>query len=89
MKVVPVAEGSPLTSGDFIDLHFVTPVDGSRYHVHVSQQEQRERTEIDRKLALYSTFIKGITEINAAEIERVNESCFRCYSFRVVSSKQG
>ena len=86
LRIMPaikvLAEGSPLTSGDFIDLHFVTPMDGSRFHVHVSQQEQRERTEIDRKLALHSTFIKGITEINAAEMERVNESCFRVLLFQ-------
>ncbi len=43
-----LAEGSPLTNGDFMDLHFVKPMDGSRFHVHLSQQEQRERTKIDR-----------------------------------------
>jgi hypothetical protein len=86
LRILPaikvLAEGSPLTSGDFIDLYFVKPIDGSRFHVHVSQQEQRQRTEIDRKLALHSTVIKGLTEMNAAEMERVNESCFRVMLFQ-------
>ena len=72
-----MAEGSPVTSGDFIALHTVAPMDGSRYHLHMSQEERQERTVIDRKLALHDTFINGIAEINASQVDGANQTCFR------------
>jgi hypothetical protein len=77
-----MAEGSPVMSGDFIAFHFITLIGGSRFHLHMSQEEQRERSEIDHKLALRSEVIKGIFGINAAEMERENETCFRVLLFQ-------